>query len=49
VWNSTLQIQKGRAEARPREFKTDNAQLKARIRILSKRLADLGQDPNIAA
>jgi PilZ domain len=37
------------SEARLRELEAENAQLKARIRILSKRLADLGQDPNIAA
>jgi hypothetical protein len=37
------------SEARLRELETENAQLKARIRILSKRLADLGQDPDIAA
>jgi hypothetical protein len=36
-------------EARLRELETENAQLKARILVLSKRLADLGQDPNIAA
>ena len=36
-------------EARLRELETENAQLKARIMVLSKRLADLGQDPNIAA
>jgi hypothetical protein len=35
-------------EARLRELETENAQLKARILVLSKRLADLGQDPNIA-
>ena len=35
------------AEARLREFESENAQLKARIHVLSKRLSDLGQDPEI--
>ena len=33
-------------DARLRELEVQNAELKARIRALSKRLADLGQDPN---
>lgn len=33
-------------QARLHELETENARLKARIRALSKRLADLGQDPN---
>jgi len=36
-------------EGRVRELEIQNAQLKARIRELSKRLEDLGQDPNLAA
>jgi len=39
----------GTPEGRVRELEIMNAQLKARIRELSKRLEDLGQDPNIAA
>lgn len=34
---------------RVRELELQNAELKSRIRELSKRLEDLGQDPNIAA
>jgi hypothetical protein len=34
-------------EARLRELEVQNAELKARVRILSKRLEDLGQDPNV--
>ncbi len=33
-------------EVRLRELEIQNAELKARIRALSKRLEDLGQDPN---
>ncbi len=33
-------------EARLRELEVQNAELKARIRQLNKRLEDLGQDPN---
>ena len=33
-------------EARIRELEVQNAELKARIRVLAKRLEDLGQDPN---
>lgn len=33
-------------EARLRELEVQNAELKVRIRELSKRLTDLGQDPN---
>jgi hypothetical protein len=36
-------------EARLRELETENARLQERIRVLSKRLADLGHDPNCAA
>lgn len=32
-----------------REFEDENAQLKARILVLSKRLADLGHDPDTAS
>jgi len=39
----------GTPEGRVRELEIMNAQLKARIRELSKRLEDLGQDPNLAA
>jgi len=39
----------GTPEGRVRELEILTAQLKARIRELSKRLEDLGQDPNIAA
>jgi hypothetical protein len=35
--------------SRLHELEVQNAQLKARIRELSKRLEDLGQDPNIVA
>ncbi len=31
------------------ELETQNAELKLRVRALSKRLEDLGQDPNLAA
>ncbi len=34
-------------EARLRELEAQNAELKARIRTLCKRLEDLGQDPNL--
>jgi alpha-mannosidase len=34
---------------RVRELELQNAELRTRIRELSKRLEDLGQDPNIAA
>ncbi len=34
-------------EARLRELEVQNAELKARVRALSKRLEDLGQDPNL--
>ncbi len=34
-------------EARQRELEVQNAELKARVRALSKRLEDLGQDPNL--
>ncbi|MEJ0052326.1 MAG: PilZ domain-containing protein [Methylovirgula sp.] len=34
---------------RLRELELQNAELKSRVRELSKRLEDLGQDPNIAA
>jgi hypothetical protein len=34
---------------RLRELELQNAELKIRVRELSKRLEDLGQDPNIAA
>jgi hypothetical protein len=34
-------------EARLRELELQNAELKARIRALSRRLEDLGQDPNL--
>ncbi len=33
-------------EARVRELEVQNAELKARIRLLNKRLEDLGQDPS---
>lgn len=36
-------------ELRLHELEIQNAELKARIRRLSKRLEDLGQDPNLAA
>jgi hypothetical protein len=39
----------GDLDARLHALQLQNAELKARIRDLSKRLADLGQDPNIAA
>jgi hypothetical protein len=35
--------------ARLRELEVQNAELRVKIRMLSKRLEDLGQDPNIAA
>ncbi len=34
-------------ETRLRELEVQNAELKARVRVLSKRLEDLGQDPNL--
>jgi hypothetical protein len=37
------------ADSRLRALEAQNAELKLRIRELSKRLEDLGQDPNIAA
>ncbi|HEY0147109.1 MAG: PilZ domain-containing protein [Methylovirgula sp.] len=37
------------AADRLRELELQNAELKSRVRELSKRLEDLGQDPNIAA
>jgi hypothetical protein len=37
------------AAGRLRELEAQNAELKMRIRALSKRLEDLGQDPNLAA
>jgi hypothetical protein len=36
-------------DARVRELELQNAELRARILALSKRLQDLGQDPNLAA
>lgn len=36
-------------EMRLHELEIQNAELKARVRRLSKRLEDLGQDPNLAA
>jgi uncharacterized protein YceH (UPF0502 family) len=36
-------------EARLRQLQIQNAELKTRVRELSKRLEDLGQDPNVAA
>jgi hypothetical protein len=35
--------------ARLRDLELQNAELKQRVRALSKRLTDLGQDPNLAA
>jgi PilZ domain len=35
--------------ARLRELELQNAELKKRVRVLAKKLEDLGQDPNLAA
>ncbi len=44
-----LQSSPGGVEGRVRELELQNAELKARIMVLSNKLRDLGQDPEIAA